>query len=186
MLSGRLRTVRILTSALLKSFWLRRRLLWRSSGLVLWRDENSFETLYFRENAPTSNPFAAAPDSGPEETPNILDLFGVGGGQADAVCTIVAIWNVWNGSGSIHTGPCCPKWRPSSTARKSFCQHDEWWVFMIEKKVGLGGINWAELDLIEFVKNHFLQRRVRLLPRILVPPLPLPVSPQLPVSLGCF
>merc|ERR1712032_1475728 len=37
----------------------------------------------FRENAPTSNPFAAAPDSGPEETPNILDLFGVGGGQAD-------------------------------------------------------------------------------------------------------
>ena len=38
-----------------------------------------------RENAPTSNPFAAAPDSGPEETPNILDLFGVGGGQADTV-----------------------------------------------------------------------------------------------------
>ena len=34
-LSGRLRTVQILTSALLKNFWPRRRLLWRSSGFDL-------------------------------------------------------------------------------------------------------------------------------------------------------
>lgn len=31
----------------------------------------------FRENASTHNPFAAAPAAGAEETPNILDLFGV-------------------------------------------------------------------------------------------------------------
>ena len=37
-----------------------------------------------REKAPATNPFAAAPEPGPEETPNILDLFGVGGGGAVA------------------------------------------------------------------------------------------------------
>ena len=31
----------------------------------------------FRENASTHNPFAAAPAAAAEETPNILDLFGV-------------------------------------------------------------------------------------------------------------
>ena len=31
----------------------------------------------FRENASTHNPSAAAPAAGAEETPNILDLFGV-------------------------------------------------------------------------------------------------------------
>ena len=40
----------------------------------------SFQTLDLflpRENAPASNPFAAGAESGAEETPNILDLFGV-------------------------------------------------------------------------------------------------------------
>jgi len=55
----------------------------RTAQKLLAEEEAAMEK--FRENAPTSNPFAAAPDSGPEETPNILDLFGVGGGQADAV-----------------------------------------------------------------------------------------------------
>jgi len=54
----------------------------RTAQKLLAEEEAAMEK--FRENAPTSNPFAAAPDSGPEETPNILDLFGVGGGQADA------------------------------------------------------------------------------------------------------
>ena len=31
----------------------------------------------FRENASASNPFAAAPAAAADETPNILDLFGV-------------------------------------------------------------------------------------------------------------
>jgi len=53
----------------------------RTAQKLLAEEEAAMEK--FRENAPTSNPFAAAPDSGPEETPNILDLFGVGGGQAD-------------------------------------------------------------------------------------------------------
>jgi len=65
---------------------------------------NSF---YFRENAPTSNPFAAAPDSGPEETPNILDLFGVGGGQADAVCLdYCLIWHQ-NATKFVVVASCC-------------------------------------------------------------------------------
>ena len=42
----------------------------------------------FRASASTSNPFAAAPAGGAEETPNILDLFGVqapaGGAAAPA------------------------------------------------------------------------------------------------------
>ena len=42
----------------------------------------------FRENASTHNPFAAAPAAASEETPNILDLFGVaapaGGAPAPA------------------------------------------------------------------------------------------------------
>ena len=97
-----------------------------------------------RENAPTSNPFAAAPDSGPEETPNILDLFGVGGGQADTVGVWVAsVYNLQDSRMFIwielmislltmHTGPRCPKRWPSATSRKSFCQHDEWWAMLMQ------------------------------------------------------
>ena len=63
---------------------------------VLFLRQNDWNTKYLslnhdhirktncREKAPTSNPFAAAPEPGPEETPNILDLFGVGGGGAVA------------------------------------------------------------------------------------------------------
>ena len=39
----RLQMVRILTSALLKSFWLRRKLQWKSSGLDFWFLGHSFE-----------------------------------------------------------------------------------------------------------------------------------------------
>jgi len=43
----------------------------------------------FRENASASNPFAAAPPAASEETPNILDLFGV---PAPATATAAPAW----------------------------------------------------------------------------------------------
>jgi len=54
----------------------------RTAQKLLAEEEAAMEK--FREKAPASNPFAAAPEPGPEETPNILDLFGVGGGGAVA------------------------------------------------------------------------------------------------------
>jgi len=54
----------------------------KTAQKLLAEEEAAMEK--FRENAPTSNPFAASADSGAEETPNILDLFGVGGGGAAA------------------------------------------------------------------------------------------------------
>jgi len=47
----------------------------RTAQKLLAEEEAAMEK--FRETATASNPFAAAPEPGAEETPNILDLFGV-------------------------------------------------------------------------------------------------------------
>ena len=71
-------------------------------------DHDHIQITNCREKAPASNPFAAAPEPGPEETPNILDLFGVGGGGAVADAVGSQITQTVNYPQSITQAPAAP------------------------------------------------------------------------------
>ena len=96
----------------------------------------------FREGASASNPFAAAPAQGSEETPNILDLFGVaapaggaapqpgaGAAASDDLLQLSGnpFANMLNAAGaasnnSFAAAPTSnPMFPPASTGKPSFC-----------------------------------------------------------------
>ena len=154
-------TGRILTSAPLKSFWPRRRLQWRSSGLD-WRtcwywfwylswswylyQKLSWQSFESDIQGKCTDIESICCSTGLRSRGNSKHPWSLWSGRRPGWHGRVWVASVYNLQDSrmfiwielmislltMHTGPRCPKRWPSATSRKSFCQHDEWWAMLMQ------------------------------------------------------